>query len=55
MMERWDVDVEKVKSDIKTDIDALQKMLNDTIEQYGNGEEDETQGQEVTRSDEVNG
>jgi hypothetical protein len=55
MVERWDVDVNKVKSDIMKDITELQNILNETIEKYGTGEEDETQGQEVSRSDEVNG
>ena len=54
MVERWDVDVNKVKSDIMKDITELQNILNETIEKYGTGEEDETQGQEVSRSDEVN-
>ena len=55
MMEKWDIDIEKLKSDIKKDIDSLTESLRMTIEQYGTGEEDETQGQEVSRSDEVNG
>ena len=40
---------------LQRDIDELKKLLNETIEQYGTGEEDETKGQEVSRSDEVNG
>jgi hypothetical protein len=55
MVERWDVDVDKVKSDIIKDITELQNILDETIKKYGTGEEDETQGQEVTRSNEVNG
>jgi len=54
MVERWDVDIDKVKSDLKNDIETLQRYLDDTITKYGTGEEDETQGQEVSRSSEVN-
>ena len=31
MIEKWDVDIEKVKSDLRADIANLQKMLDDTI------------------------
>jgi hypothetical protein len=54
MMEKWDIDINKLKSDLKRDIDELKNILNETIEKYGTGEEDETQGEEVSRSDEVN-
>lgn len=55
MVERWDVDVEKVKGDIKTDIEKLQQYLDETIAKYGTGEDDETKGEEVSRSDKING
>lgn len=55
MIERWDVDADKVKADILRDIQTLQGYLNDTIAKYGTGEEDETKVEEVSRSDEVNG
>jgi len=54
MMEKWDVDINKLKEDLKKDIDVLTENLRITIEKYGTGEEDETQGQEVSRSGEVN-
>lgn len=54
MVERWDVDVEKVKSDIRADIQKLQQYLNETIEKYGTGEKDEIKVEEVSRSDETN-
>jgi hypothetical protein len=55
MMEKWDINIDQLKTDLQRDIDELKKLLNETIEQYGTGEEDETKGQEVSRSDEVNG
>ena len=55
MVERWDVDVEKVKGDIRADIEQLQKYLDETIAKYGTGEDDETKVEEVSGSDEVNG
>jgi len=39
MLEKWDVDVDTVKADIQKDIDQLKKHLEETIEQYGTGEE----------------
>jgi hypothetical protein len=54
MMEKWDIDINQLKSDLARDIAELKRILNETIEQYGTGEEDEPQGQEVSRSDEVN-
>lgn len=55
MVEQWDVDVNKVKSDLLKDIEMLKENLKITIEQYGTGEDDETKGEEVSGSDEVNG
>ncbi len=55
MMEQWDVNVDQLKSDLTRDIDELQKLLNETIEKYGTGEDDEPKVEEVTRSDETNG
>jgi hypothetical protein len=54
MVERWDVDIDKVKADLRKDIEMLQENLKVTIDQYGTGEEDETNGEEVSRNDEVN-
>lgn len=39
MLEKWDVDVEKVKSDLQEDIDHLKKHLEETIAEHGTGEE----------------
>ena len=55
MMEKWDIDVDKLKTDIQTDIDTLKQYLNDVIEKYGTGEEHEAKVEEVTGNDEVNG
>lgn len=55
MMEKWDINIDKLKEDIQKDIDFLTKSLQLTIEKYGTGEEDETKVEEVTGSDEVNG
>jgi len=54
MIEKWDVDIEKVKADLKKDIDQLKEWLAETIEKYGTGEDDEPKVEEVTRSDETN-
>ncbi len=43
MFEKWDVDVDTVKSDIQKDIDLLTKNLEETIAQYGTGDDDEQQ------------
>ena len=48
MMETWNVDEEKVKSDIMKDIDALKGYLQETIEKYGTGEDDEQSVEEVS-------
>ena len=42
MIEKWDVDINKVKSDLRKDIETLQGYLDETIAKYGTGEEDET-------------
>ena len=55
MVERWNVDVDKIKSDLMRDIQELKIILNKTIEEYGTGEDNEPQGQEVTGTDETNG
>jgi hypothetical protein len=39
MMEKWDVDIDKIKTDIANDIDTLQQHLKETLEQYGTGED----------------
>lgn len=38
MMETWDVDLTKLKADLRADIEKLQLHLKETIEQYGTGE-----------------
>lgn len=53
MMERWDVDLDKIKSDIRADIEQLQQWLKETIEKYGTGDDDETKNEETSRKDEV--
>lgn len=54
MIEKWDVDVDKVKADIQKDIQMLQENLRVTIEQYGTGEDNESKVEEVSRREEVN-
>lgn len=54
MMERWDVDLDKIKADIQADIAQLQQWLNETIEKYGTGEEDEAENQVLVGTDETN-
>jgi len=51
MVEKWDVDIDKVKSDIMTDLEKLQAHLKETIEQHGTGEDDEQQVDAVTATD----
>jgi hypothetical protein len=41
MVERWDVDIDKVKADLRKDIELLKENLRVTIEQYGTGEDNE--------------
>lgn len=54
MIEKWDVDIEKVKADLRADIEKLQGWLKETIEKHGTGEYDETENEVVTGTDEVN-
>jgi hypothetical protein len=54
MVERWDVDIDKVKADLRKDIELLKENLRVTIEQYGTGEEDEIKVEEVSGNDETN-
>lgn len=55
MVEKWDVDIEKIKADLKKDIDTLKENLRVTIEEHGTGEENEQTVQEVSGIDEING
>ena len=48
MMETWDVDLVKLKADIRADIEKLQLHLKETIEQYGTGEFYDEQVEENT-------
>lgn len=41
MIEKWDVDIDKIKADLKADIAQLQKWLDETIEINGIGEQNE--------------
>lgn len=54
MMEKWDVDIDKIKEDLLKDIETLKGYLNETIEKYGTGEEDEKENQVVTGTDKAN-
>lgn len=54
MVEKWDVDIDRIKADLKKDIEMLQENLRVTIEQYGTGEDDETESQEVSGTNETN-
>jgi hypothetical protein len=49
MMEQWDIDIDKLKTDLEKDIEELKNILKETIEKYGKGESD---GQQVTTGDE---
>ena len=55
MTERWNIDEEQVKADILKDIELLRNNLVETIKKFGTGDNDETKGEEVSRSDETNG
>ena len=48
LTERWDVDEEKIKSDLLKDIETLKGYLKETIDKYGTGEDDEQQVDGVT-------
>jgi hypothetical protein len=54
MIEKWDVDIEKVKADLRKDIAQLKEWLAETIETYGTGEENEEKNEIVTGTDEAN-
>ena len=41
MFEKWDVDINTVKKDLEDEIEDLKKHLEETIEKYGTGEENE--------------
>ena len=41
IMEKWDINVDKIKEDLQKDIATLQQHLAETIEKYGTGEQDE--------------
>lgn len=51
MMETWDVDLEKLKADIRADIEFLQTQLKETLEQYGTGEFYDEHVEESTGTD----
>lgn len=55
MMEKWDINIDKLKEDLQKDIKQLQTYLDETIAKYGTGEDNETKVEEVTGSNEVNG
>jgi hypothetical protein len=54
MIEKWDVDIDKVKADLQKDIDMLKENLRVTIEQYGTGEDNEETNQIISGTDETN-
>jgi hypothetical protein len=39
MFEKWDIDIDSVKADIRRDIEIMQKKLDETIAEHGTGEE----------------
>lgn len=41
MFEKWDVDIETIKSDLLKDIELIKNNLAETIEKYGTGEDNE--------------
>lgn len=41
MLERWDVDIPKVRADIKEEISKLEELIAATIREHGTGEENE--------------
>jgi hypothetical protein len=41
MVEKWNVDTEQIKADLRKDIEMLKDTLNSTIAQYGTGADDE--------------
>ena len=54
MMEKWDVNVDKIKEDLMKDINMLKENLRLTIEQYGTGEDDEQESETVSGTNETN-
>jgi hypothetical protein len=54
MMERWEVDIDKVKTDLMRDIEKLKGYLHDAIEKYGTGEDDDQSVQGVSKDHQVN-
>lgn len=38
MTERWDVDIDRIKADLRLDIEKLQAKITETIEEHGTGE-----------------
>lgn len=38
MIEKWNVDLDTVKKDLREEIDRLQKLLEETIQEHGTGE-----------------
>lgn len=54
MMEKWDVDVDKLKTDIQKDIDYLTECLQMTIEKYGTGEDNEEEREIVSGTNKTN-
>lgn len=42
MMERWEVDIDKVKSDIQEEIAKIREVMEATIAEHGTGEDDES-------------
>ncbi len=55
MMEEWDIDIDKLKTDLQNDIEELRSILKETIEKYGKGEHDGQQVTEVPNRDETVG
>lgn len=55
MMEKWDVDIDKLKEDLRKDIETLKGYLATAVENYGTGEKDETKVEEVSGNNETNG
>ncbi len=48
MMEKWDINIDQIKADLLKDIELLNGYLKETIEQYGTGEDDETENKIIT-------
>lgn len=52
--EKWDVDIEKIKADLREDIRKIQTALDETIAKYGTGEDNEEKREIVSGTDEIN-